>query len=73
MPKDLTIALGSLPASPLQMASAYAVFANSGYRVDPYFIDRIEDASGQVVYQAAPKGRLRALQMRRYSAYPAKC
>lgn len=55
MPKDLTLALGSLPATPLQMASAYAVFANGGYRVDSYFIDRIEDASGRTVYQAAPK------------------
>jgi penicillin-binding protein 1A len=55
MPKDLTLALGSLPATPLQMASAYAVFANGGYRVDSYFIDRIEDAAGHVVYQAAPK------------------
>jgi len=55
MPQDLTLALGSLPATPLQMASAYAVFANGGYRVNSYFIDRIEDASGKVVYQAAPK------------------
>jgi penicillin-binding protein 1A len=55
MPKDLTLALGSLPASPLQMASAYAVFANGGYRVDSYFIDRIEDATGRTVYQARPK------------------
>jgi penicillin-binding protein 1A len=54
MPKDMTIALGSLPATPLQMASAYAVFANGGYRVDAYYVDRIEDASGQVVYQAKP-------------------
>ncbi|MGH8207285.1 MAG: penicillin-binding protein 1A, partial [Steroidobacteraceae bacterium] len=55
MPKDLTIALGSLPVTPLQMVSGYAVFANGGYRVSPYFIDRIVDASGKVVYQAAPK------------------
>jgi penicillin-binding protein 1A len=55
MPRDMTIALGSLPVTPLQMANAYAVFANGGFRVDPYFIDRIEDASGKVVYQAAPK------------------
>ena len=52
MPKDMTIALGSLPATPLQMASGYAVFANGGYRIDPYFIERIEDAVGQTVYQA---------------------
>ena len=54
MPKDMTIALGSLPATPLQMATAYAVFANGGYRVDGYFLDRIEDGSGQIVYQAKP-------------------
>jgi penicillin-binding protein 1A len=55
MPRDMTIALGSLPATPLQMATGYAVFANGGYRVDPYYIARIENAAGQVVYQAAPK------------------
>jgi penicillin-binding protein 1A len=55
MPHDMTIALGSLPVTPLQMATAYAVFANGGYRVDNYFIDRIEDASGKVIYQAKPK------------------
>jgi penicillin-binding protein 1A len=55
MPKDMTIALGSLPATPLQMVTAYAVFANGGYRVDSNFIDRIDDASGRVVYQAMPR------------------
>jgi penicillin-binding protein 1A len=55
MPKDMTIALGSLPATPLQMVTGYAVFANGGYRVDPYYIERIENAAGQIVYQANPK------------------
>jgi penicillin-binding protein 1A len=55
MPKDMTIALGSLPATPLQMVSGYAVFANGGYRIEPYYIDRIENAAGQIVYQANPK------------------
>ena len=54
MPRDMTIALGSLPATPLQMATSYAVFANGGYQVDSYYIDRIEDGSGQLVYQAEP-------------------
>jgi penicillin-binding protein 1A len=54
MPKDMTIALGSLPASPLHMASAYAVFANGGYRVESYYLDRIEDGAGQVVFQSKP-------------------
>jgi len=55
MPKDMTIALGSLPATPLQMASGYAIFANGGYRVDSYFIERIDNALGQTLYQANPK------------------
>ena len=55
MPHDLTLALGTLEATPLEVASGYAVFANGGYRVQPYFIDRIEDAAGQVVWRAAPR------------------
>jgi penicillin-binding protein 1A len=54
MPHDMTIALGSLPVTPLQMATSYAVFANGGYKVESYYIDRIEDGSGQIVYQAKP-------------------
>jgi len=55
MPRDMTIALGSLPATPLQMVAGYAVFANGGYRVDPYFIDRIENAVRETVYRANPR------------------
>jgi penicillin-binding protein 1A len=55
LPHDLTLALGSASVTPLQMARAYAVFANGGYLVDPYFIRRIQDAEGQVVYTAQPR------------------
>jgi penicillin-binding protein 1A len=55
MPKDMTIALGSLPATPLQMVTGYAVFANGGYRVEPYFVERIENAAGTTIFQADPK------------------
>src|SRR5580658_3192047 len=55
MPHDLTLALGTLEATPLEVATGYAVFANGGYLVAPYFIDRIEDASGQVVWHATPR------------------
>jgi penicillin-binding protein 1A len=55
MPHDLTLALGTLEATPLDVASGYAVFANGGYRVLPYFIDRIEDAAGKVVWRATPR------------------
>jgi penicillin-binding protein 1A len=54
--KDLSLALGSNSATPLEMASHFSVFANNGYRVAPYFIDRIEDRNGRVVY-ASPRSR----------------
>jgi len=53
--KDLSLALGSAAMSPLQMARGYAVFANGGYLVEPYYIERIEDAKGKGVYQAEQK------------------
>jgi penicillin-binding protein 1A len=55
MPHDLTLALGTLEATPLDVAAGYAVFANGGYKVSPYFIDRIEDAGGKVVWRASPR------------------
>ena len=55
LPHDLTLALGTMEATPLDVAAGYAVFANGGFRVQPYFIDRIEDASGQVVWRASPR------------------
>ncbi len=54
-PPVLTLALGAGQATPMQVAAGYAVFANSGYRVSPYFIDRIEDGSGKVIMKAQPK------------------
>ena len=55
LPQNLTLALGTLQVTPLEIATGYAVFANGGFFVKPYFVDRIEDATGKVVYQAAPK------------------
>ena len=55
LPKNLTLALGTAQVVPLQMATGYAAFANGGYRVNPYFIDRIEDVSGKVLFQAKPE------------------
>lgn len=55
LPQNLTLALGSLSVTPMQMASAYSVFANGGYRVRPFLIDRIVNASGKVVWQAKPR------------------
>ncbi len=58
-PADLTLALGSGAATPLQLAQAYAVFANGGHRVTPVLVERVEDASGRVLFEApraAPPG-----------------
>lgn len=54
LPGTLSLALGSGYASPLRMASAYAVFANGGFLVKPYLIDRIEDHQGRLLFQADP-------------------
>ena len=54
-PAYLTMALGAGSATPLQMASAYAVFANGGYRVKPWFIQRIEDNRGETLYASRPE------------------
>ena len=50
----LTMALGANEVTPMQMAQAYAVFANGGYLVQPYFIEKITDANGRVLAQTAP-------------------
>jgi penicillin-binding protein 1A len=54
LPNDLTLALGTAELSPLQVAIGYSTFANGGYKVAAYTIDRIEDASGKVLQQANP-------------------
>jgi penicillin-binding protein 1A len=56
LPANATLALGSGVISPLNLAKGYAVFANGGHRVEPYFIERIEDASGDVLYPMRPAG-----------------
>ncbi len=53
-PPYLTIALGAGSVTPLQMATAYSVFANGGYQVEPYLIDRMLDTKGNVLFEAKP-------------------
>ncbi|MGD9699902.1 penicillin-binding protein PBP1a [Acinetobacter sp.] len=55
IPRNYTIALGTPQVLPIQMATGYATFANGGYRIQPHFIDRIEDAYGKVIYQSNPE------------------
>ena len=54
LPNDLTLAVGTAELSPLQVVVGYSAFANGGFRVTPYYIDRIEDAAGKTLVQANP-------------------
>lgn len=54
LPRNLSLALGSSSATPMQMVRAFAVYANGGFRVQPHFIARVEDARRNVLEQADP-------------------
>jgi penicillin-binding protein 1A len=53
-PAYLTMALGAGSVTPMQMASAYSVFANGGYRVNPWLIAKVTDQKGKVLVQNEP-------------------
>jgi penicillin-binding protein 1A len=54
LPDGPSLALGTSSAPPLAMARGYAVFANGGFLVEPWFIERIEDRDGQLLFEATP-------------------
>ncbi|CAB1274228.1 penicillin-binding protein 1A [Candidatus Nitrosacidococcus tergens] len=54
LPKSLSLALGSGDTSPLEMARGFAVFANEGFLITPYFINQIETSRGEVIFHANP-------------------
>lgn len=53
-PHTLSLALGTLSVTPMDLTAAYAIFANGGYKVEPYLIDRITNTKGHVLLQAKP-------------------
>ena len=53
-PAYLTMALGAGAVTPLQMATAYGVFANGGYRMNPYLISKVTDSKGRIVREVKP-------------------
>ncbi len=55
LPANLTLALGTGQVTPLDMARGFAVFANGGFRVTPYLIERVTDSQDLEVYAAAPE------------------
>lgn len=50
LPEDLSLALGNASVTPMELTSAFAIFANGGYKVPSHFIQRIEDPRGDVLY-----------------------
>ena len=54
LPRNLSLALGTHAVTPIEVATGYATFANGGYQVKPYLIDRLEDASGEVITRSEP-------------------
>ncbi len=54
LPADLSLSLGNASVTPMELSSAFAIFANGGYRVPAHFIERVEDPRGNVIY-STPK------------------
>lgn len=54
LPRNESLALGSASLTPLEVATGFATFANGGFLVKPYLIERIEDSFGKVIFQAEP-------------------
>ncbi|MCB1734552.1 MAG: penicillin-binding protein 1A [Gammaproteobacteria bacterium] len=54
IPHNLSLALGSAQVTPLEMAAAQSVWANGGFRIEPWLILRVEDTRGDTLYQADP-------------------
>ncbi len=54
LPPNLSMSLGTASLTPLSVARGYAVFANGGFRVTPWFIDEVRDRNGALVFKEAP-------------------
>ncbi|MGH1462263.1 MAG: penicillin-binding protein 1A [Neptuniibacter sp.] len=55
LPNNLSLSLGSADITPLSLVTGYAAFANGGFKIEPYFIERIESAEGEILLEANPK------------------
>ncbi len=54
LPPTLSLALGTLDATPLQMATGFATFSNGGYKVEPYLIDHVNDEQDHILLKSEP-------------------
>ena len=70
LPPNLSMALGTASVSPMSMSRGYAVFANGGYLITPYFVSEIDDRDGKPLYKANPARACRSCQERLLEAGP---
>ena len=68
LPSDLSLALGSGNFSPIEMVRAFSVIANGGYLIDPYYISKIEDRNGNIIY--SHEDFLNLLDIKEITAFP---
>ena len=54
LPANLSLALGTATLTPMEIATGWTAFANGGYKIEPYLIERIEDRDGKRVFEANP-------------------
>ncbi|HEX7348476.1 MAG TPA: penicillin-binding protein 1A [Rhodanobacteraceae bacterium] len=64
IPPNLSMALGTASVSPMAMARGYAVFANGGFLVNPYYIAEIDNRDGKAIYKADPVRACRTCEAR---------
>jgi penicillin-binding protein 1A len=64
LPPNLSISLGTPSLTPLNIARGYAVFANGGFRITPWFIDEVKDRGGKVIFKENPPLACRGCQQR---------
>ncbi|MGK9065921.1 penicillin-binding protein 1A [Stutzerimonas chloritidismutans] len=54
LPPNLSLALGTATLTPMEIATGWTAFANGGYKIEPYLIERIDDRNGETIYRANP-------------------
>lgn len=54
LPRNLSLALGTATLTPMEIATGWSTFANGGYKISPYLIERIESRNGETLFTANP-------------------
>ncbi|NBF01873.1 PBP1A family penicillin-binding protein [Pseudomonas sp. Fl5BN2] len=54
LPRNLSLALGTATLTPMEIATGWSTFANGGYKISPYIIDKIESRNGEMLFSANP-------------------